>query len=79
VSAVPSPRARLENPDAVLSRTDLGELGWPRRAVDAIFREAAKRSGVIVLPGYSRPVMLVSTYRAVLEDASYGLDRVWPG
>jgi hypothetical protein len=30
---------RLAMPEALLSRTDLRELGWPRRAVDAIFRE----------------------------------------
>ena len=38
---------RLSNPDAVLTRTDLAELGWPRRGVDAIIRHA----GAIVLPG----------------------------
>jgi integrase len=34
----------------MLSRTDLRELGWERRAVDAIFREL----DVVFLPGYSR-------------------------
>jgi hypothetical protein len=29
---------RLENPEAVLTRTDLRDLGYERRAVDAIFR-----------------------------------------
>jgi len=31
---------RLANPGAVLSRTDLRELGYERRAIDAIFRPA---------------------------------------
>jgi hypothetical protein len=33
-----TPADRLANPDAVLSRSDLRELGYERRAVDAIFR-----------------------------------------
>ena len=36
----PTPAARLENPEAVLSRGDLAELGYERRAVDAIFAPA---------------------------------------
>lgn len=78
MSAVSSPAARLENPDAVLSRTDLGELGWPRRAVDAIFKACAKREGLVILPGYSRPMVRVETYRAVIAECTYGNDRVWP-
>ena len=55
---------RLQTPDAVLSRSDLAELGWPRRGVDSIMRHA----GAIVLPGYSRPVVLVADYRRFLES-----------
>jgi 5-methylcytosine-specific restriction endonuclease McrA len=54
---------RLINPDAVLSRTDLRELGYERRAVDAIFRACS----VVVLPGYSRPLIRVVDYAAFLE------------
>jgi hypothetical protein len=54
---------RLANPDAVLSRSDLRELGYERRAVDAIFRACP----VIVLPGYSRPLIRVTEYTAFLE------------
>jgi hypothetical protein len=79
VSAVSSPAARLELADAVLSRIDLGALGWPRRAVDAIFKECARREGVVILPGYSRPMVRVETYRAVIADCTFGNDRVWPG
>jgi hypothetical protein len=64
---------RLQNPDAVLTRTDLAELGWPRRGVDAIVRGC----GAIVLPGYSRPVVTVADYRAFLEQHRYdGRTRV---
>lgn len=69
---------RLRNPDAVLSRTDVRELGFAERAVDAIFRAATKTGGVIVLPGYSRPMIRVETYLAVLAQATYGPDRVVP-
>jgi hypothetical protein len=64
---------RLGNPDAVLSRTDLRELGYERRAVDAIFRSCP----VVVLPGYSRPLIRVSDYVAFLEGCTYnGRTRV---
>jgi hypothetical protein len=69
---------RLELPDALLSRTDLAALGLPRRAVDAVFRAATRKDGVIVLDGYSRPLIRVETYRAVMAESTYGNDRVWP-
>jgi hypothetical protein len=69
---------RLTLPEAVLSRTDLALLGWQRRAVDAIFRECARREGVVILPGYRRPMVRVAVYRDVIAQATYGNDRVWP-
>lgn len=69
---------RLNLPDGVLSRTDLALLGWQRRAVDAIFRECAKREGVVILPGYRRPVVRVATYQDVIAESTYGNERVWP-
>ena len=64
---------RLSNPDAILTRTDLAELGWPRRGVDSIIRHA----GAIVLPGYSRPVVTVAAYKEFLAANHYsGRDRV---
>jgi hypothetical protein len=45
-----------------LSRTDLRELGWPRRAVDAIFRELD-----VVVPGFSRPFVRAPDYLSGLE------------
>jgi hypothetical protein len=54
---------RLANPDALLSRTDLRELGLERRAVDAVFRALP----VIVLPGYRRPLVRVADYLGLIE------------
>ena len=69
----PSASNRLANSDAVLSRSDLRELGFERRAVDAIFRACR----VIALPGYSRPLIHVSDFRAFLEAHTYdGRTRV---
>jgi hypothetical protein len=65
---------RLERPDAVLSRSDLRELGYERRAVDAVFRACP----VVCLPGYSRPLVRVSDFRALIEASTYAGDRVRP-
>jgi hypothetical protein len=57
----------------VLSRSDLRELGYQRRAVDAIFRACP----VVVLPGYSRPVIRVSDYLNLIREHTFnGRDRV---
>ena len=72
MSAVPAPADRLANPNAMLSRVDLRQLGYERRAVDAIFRACE----VVVLPGYSRPLIRVSDYLALLESSTYRGDRV---
>jgi len=71
-------RERLANPEAVLRRTDLAKLGYSRRAVDAIFRECRRREGVIVLPGFSKPMVRVGVFRDVIADCTYGEDRVRP-
>lgn len=64
---------RLANPDAVLSRSDLRELGYERRAVDAVFRHCP----IVSLPGYSRPLIRVGDYLAFLEANTYdGRTRV---
>ena len=45
-------RARLANPEAVLTRSDLAELGYPRRAVDVIFKHVIREGpGVQGCPG----------------------------
>ena len=70
----PTASERLQNPDAVLTRSDLRDLGWERRAVDTIMRNCE----TIHLPGYSRPVIKVGAYLAYLAEHTYeaGGDRV---
>lgn len=74
MSAVPSPADRLSNSEAVLSRSDLTELGYERRAVDAIFRACP----VVSLPGYSRLLIRVGDFQAFLREHTYRGDRVRP-
>lgn len=66
--------ARLERPDAFLSRSDLRELGLGRRAIDAVFRACP----VVKLPGYKPPLVKVADYRALIEASTYSGDRVRP-
>jgi hypothetical protein len=72
VSGRPSAAERVANPDALLSRTDLRELGLERRAVDAVFRALP----VIVLPGYRRPLVRARDYLELLERSTYDNNRV---
>jgi hypothetical protein len=60
------------SPDAVLSRGDLAELGYERRAIDAIFRACPVQS----IEGYRRPLILVRDFLAWREQATYRGDRV---
>lgn len=70
----PPASARLDNPHAMLSRTDLRELGLERRAVDSVFRTLP----VVVLPGYSRPLVRVADYLELVDRSTYRDDRVRP-
>jgi hypothetical protein len=65
----PRPRAaeRLENPEAVLSRSDLRELGYERRAIDAIFRACP----VVALPGYARPLLRVGDFQLFIAEHTH--------
>jgi hypothetical protein len=64
---------RVANPNAVLTRGDLRELGYERRAVDAIFRACP----IVSLPDYSRPLIRVADYLALLEQHTFdGRSRV---
>lgn len=63
----PSAVELLTREGAFLSRSDLAALGLPRRAVDAVFR----RLDVVVLPGYSRPLVRASDYRQLLDECTY--------
>lgn len=65
---------RLANPSAVLTRSDLRELGWERRAVDAIVRGCP----AVAILGYSRTVILVRDYLQLVESSTFRGDRVRP-
>lgn len=64
----------LSTPEALLTRTDLRQLGLERRAIDAIFRALP----VVALPGYSRPMIHAEDYRNLIECNTYRGDRVRP-
>jgi hypothetical protein len=70
----PSARELLEQGTGVLGRSHLRELGWERRAVDAIFRACP----TVKLPGYSRECVKVEDYLALIEQRTFGRDRVTP-
>jgi hypothetical protein len=70
----PSASDLLATPGALLSRSHLRELGLERRAVDAVFRAL----DVVVLPGYSRPMVAVADYLELVARSTYGDDRVRP-
>ncbi len=74
MSARPTAADRLANPDAVLTRSNLAELGYERRAVDAIFRACP----VEVWEGYSRPMIRVEEYLGLIDEHTYRDDRVRP-
>jgi hypothetical protein len=63
VSERPTAAKRLLVPEAVLTRGDLHELGYGRRAVDAIFLACPTQHW----PGYSWPVILVADFLAARE------------
>lgn len=74
MSARPVASDLLATPGALLSRTHLRELGLERRAVDAVFREL----DVVVLPGYSRPLVRAEDYLELLARCTFTDDRVRP-
>jgi hypothetical protein len=64
----------LACPEAILTSTHLQQLGWGRRAVEAIFRGCP----VVSLPGYSRPAVRVAEYLRFIDEHTYRGDRVRP-
>jgi hypothetical protein len=74
VSGRPSAVELLKTPHALLTRSDLRELGLQRGAVDAVFRALE----VVVLPGYSRPMIRAEDYLAFIAENTYGDNRVRP-
>jgi hypothetical protein len=57
---------------ALLTRGHLRELGLERRAIDAVFRACP----VVVIPGYSRPLIRVEDFQRCLNENTYTDDRV---
>lgn len=74
MSTRPTAVELLERPGALLTRSHLRELGLQRRAVDAVFRELP----VVVLPGYSRPLVKVDDFRTLVQSSTFTDDRVRP-
>lgn len=74
MKARPSAAERLARTESVLTRSDLRDLGWERRGIDAIFGHVP----VIVLPGYTRPVIRTEDYLAFLTQWTYDDKRVRP-
>jgi hypothetical protein len=70
----PAASELLQTPGALLSRGHLRELGLERRAIDAVFREL----GVVVLPGYRRPLVRAHEYLELLDRHTYAKNRVRP-
>ena len=62
--AKPTVAELLENPEALLSRSSLAELGLGRRAIDAVFRSCP----VVSLPGYRRGLVRVKDYLAFIDE-----------
>jgi hypothetical protein len=74
VSERPSAEELLGREGAFLNRTDLRELGLERRAVDAVLRKLP----VVVLPGYSRPLIRREDFLALIAQNTYRGDGVRP-
>lgn len=66
--------ALVRQPDALLTRSHLRELGLERRAIDAVFRALP----VIAFPGYTRPMVRAGDYLELVERNTFRDDRVRP-
>ena len=70
----PAASELIDRDRALLTRSDLRELGLERRAIDAVFRACP----VVAIPGYARPMIRVGDFCAFLEAHTYAGDRVRP-
>jgi hypothetical protein len=57
----------IREPEALLTRSHLRELGLERRAVDAVFRGCP----VVSFPDYSRPLIRVRDYLEFVERHTF--------
>jgi len=67
MSEKPTAAELLKNPEALMTRTHLRELGLERGAVDSVFRKLP----TVHLEGYSRPMIRVRDYLKLIEDSTY--------
>jgi hypothetical protein len=74
VSSRPPATDLASTAGALLTRSNLRDLGLERRAVDAVFRELP----VVALPGYGRPMVRAEDFAALVERSTYRDDRVRP-
>lgn len=74
VSARPTPAELLDRPGALLTRSDLADLGLTRVMVDAVFRAL----DVVSFPGTRKTAVKREDYLALVERSTYGHDRVRP-
>lgn len=74
MSERPTAEQLLERPHALLTRGHLRELGLERRAIEAVFRAL----DVVFLDGYSRPMVKVEDYLALIAERTYSKDQVRP-
>lgn len=70
----PAAEDLLATPGALLTRSDLRELGLERRAIDAVFRKLP----IVALPGYSRPMIHAEEYLELIDAHTYRDDCVRP-
>jgi hypothetical protein len=70
----PSARELLELGSGYLTRSHLRELGLPRAAIDAVFKQLE----VVSYPGYSRPMVKVEDFVRLTAESTYGRGRVRP-
>ena len=70
----PSAAELLEQGVGLLTRSHLRDLGLPPAGIDVVFRQL----DVVVLAGYSRPMIRVEDYLELLAESTYGRDRVRP-
>jgi hypothetical protein len=68
--------ARLEAGEGVLSRPDLFALGYPRSAVDRIFRRCNVQDWSTEGDIARKPLITVKDFLEARDAATYGNDRV---